>query len=158
MLKKLPLFCNGLIAIASISNIAHASDKKHFPGIFIGATTIESQTDFSYGLEYEYKFADKWGAGVVMENTDNAHEGAGIEVRLASVYFHPIEHLRLGVGVGEEKVNGSHGHPSHEEDLTRVSANWDIPVGDFEIAPTIAFDFVGSETTTVVGIAIIRPF
>ncbi|MEW6997713.1 hypothetical protein AADZ86_08415 [Colwelliaceae bacterium BS250] len=144
------------IALAFTST-AFASEKghHHFPGIFLGATTIESQTDFSYGLEYEYKFDRTWGAGAVFESTDDAHEGAGVEVKLISAYFHPVAHLRLGVGFGEEEIKGHHGH---KEDLTRVSANWDIPIGDFEIAPTIAFDFVGSETSTVVGIAIIRPF
>ena len=170
MLKKLTIACYGLALIACTSNIAHASDKKHFPGIFIGATTIESQTDFSYGFEYEYKFNSKWGAGLTWEKTEDAHEGAGVEVALASIYFHPTEHLRLGAGFGQEEVGAvpataahhqsdeSHGHPSHEEDLYRLSASYAIPLGSFELEPTIAADFVDGETSTVVGIAVVRPF
>lgn len=155
MFKKIAILS---LALFSTSVFATAKGNHHFPGIFVGATTIDDKTDFSYGLEYEYKFTRTFGAGFVMENTDDAHEGAGVEVKLVSAYFHPIHHVRLGLGFGEEKVNGSHGHPSHEEDLVRVSANYDFVVGDFEIAPTIAFDFVDGETSTVLGVAFIRPF
>ena len=152
MIKKLLAIS---LTVFTLSTNVYASDKHHFPGVFLGATTIDSETDFSWGLEYEYKFADKWGAGVVYEETDDAHDNAGVEVKLASLYFHPINHLRLGLGAGEEKVKGHHGH---EEDLVRISASWEIPVSSFEIAPTLAYDFVDGNTSVVTGIAIIYPF
>ena len=168
MIKKLII---ASLAMLALSSNVYASDKKHFPGLFLGATTIDSETDFSYGLEYEYKFSSKWGAGLTWEKTEDAHAGAGVEVMLASVYFHPTEHLRLGVGFGQEKVGAvsasptphlqsgdAHGHPSHEEDLYRVSASYAIPLGNFELEPTIAADFVDDETSTVVGVAIVYPF
>ncbi len=156
-LKKIAVLS---FALFSTSVLATAKGNHHFPGIFVGATTIESETDFSYGFEYEYKFNRTWGAGFVVENTNNAHEGAGVEVKLASAYFHPGKHhhVRIGLGFGEEKVNGINGHASHREDLIRASLNYDIVVGDFEIAPTIAFDFVDGETSAILGVAFIRPF
>ncbi len=171
MIKKLMIASVAIAATLAFSGNAQASDKKHFPGLFLGATTIDSETDFSYGLEYEYKFSHKWGAGFTWENTEDAHAGAGVEVMLASVYFHPTEHLRLGLGFGQEEVGAvsapaehhiqsgdAHGHPSHEEDLYRISASYAIPLGNFEIEPTIAADFVDDETSTVVGVAIVYPF
>ena len=40
----------------------------------------------------------------------------------------------------------------------RASVSYDFHVGDFGIAPTLAFDFVGSQTATVFGVAIVRAF
>lgn len=137
------------------SSFAVASDKHHFPGIFLGATHADSNTEFTYGLEYEYKFNQNFGAGLVYEKTDEAHHGDGTEVKLASVYYHPIQHVRLGAGFGEEKVKGHH---SHTEDLYRLSASYEIAVGEFEIAPTIAFDFIDGDTATILGVGIVRAF
>lgn len=36
-----------------------ADDNHHFPGIFVGATHAEDETNFTYGIEYEYKFTSK---------------------------------------------------------------------------------------------------
>ncbi|PAJ73979.1 hypothetical protein CJF42_13050 [Pseudoalteromonas sp. NBT06-2] len=150
------------LAIASvlytlIPTLANASSTEHhhFPGIFIGATTIDSETDFSYGFEYEYKVSKLWGAGFVFEKTDDAHHGDGIDVKLASLYLHPWKELRVGVGFGKEKVGGHH---SHEENLQRISVNYDFHVAGFGIAPTIAIDFVDGENATVLGLSFIKSF
>ncbi len=150
---KIPLAI--ALTVFTLSTNAYASEKHHFPGVFLGATTIASKTDFSWGLEYEYKFADRWGVGAVYEETNNALDGIGIEVKLASLYFHPINHMRLGLGFGEEKVKGGF---NIEEDLVRVSASWEVPVSSFEIAPTLAYDFVDGNTSVVIGAAFIYPF
>jgi hypothetical protein len=148
------------LAIASliatcVSAPALASSKTnhHFPGIFLGATSVDSETDFSYGFEYEYKPNKMWGAGFVYEKTDDAHHGDGITVKLVSAYVHPWKDLRVGLGFGKETVGGH-----HSESLTRVSFSYDYHVGEFGIAPTLAFDRVNGETATVFGLAFIKPF
>ena len=74
---------------------------------------------------------------------------------LASIYYHPTKNIRLGAGIGQERIGG--GHP-HEEDLYRISVAYDFHVKEFGIAPTIAVDFVDDEEAIVFGIAFTRPF
>jgi len=144
-----------LTAMLSTTVMASTTEYHHFPGVFIGATTIDSETDFSYGFEYEYKATKLWGAGFVFEKTDDAHHGDGVDVTIAALYLHPWKELRVGLGFGKEKVGGDHGY---KEDLTRVSLNYDFHVGGFGIAPTIAVDFVDGEQATVVGLSFVKPF
>ncbi|WP_353410965.1 hypothetical protein [Pseudoteredinibacter isoporae] len=128
---------------------------KHIPGIFIGATTTDGETHSSYGLEYEYKFSERLGGGFLYEKTEDAHHGDGVEIKLAALYLHPWKGLKLGVGAGKEDIGGHH---PHSEDLFRASISYDFHIGDFGIAPTLALDLVDDKTSTVLGIAIVRPF
>lgn len=131
-----------------------AGDAHHYPGIFLGYTNAGSETHFTYGIEYEYKFNKSWGLGAIYEETDDAHDGDGITVKLAELFYHPMNNVRIGAGVGKEKIGGS----SHSEDLYRVSANYEFHVGDFGIEPTFAVDFIDGEEAYVLGVAFIRPF
>ena len=171
MNNKMLLTAGVLVALSSSSVFASSDDShaapKHIPGVFVGFTNANSETEFSYGIEYEYKLSKEWGMGVVYEKTDDAHHGAGVDVALAAVYLHPWKELRLGVGFGKETVGSydeddghghMHHHKSHKEDVYRASVSYDFHVGDFGIAPTLAFDFVGSQTATIFGIAIVRAF
>jgi len=153
-------------SVFASTNEGHAAPK-HIPGVFVGYTNANSETEFSYGLEYEYKISKLWGAGVVFEKTDDAHHGAGVDVALAAVYLHPWKELRVGLGFGKETVGSytdnsdshhPHYHSSHKENLIRTSVSYDFHIGDFGIAPTLAFDFVDGETATILGIAFVRPF
>lgn len=151
------------LILATTTTYASTGEEQHFPGVFVGATTIDSETDFSYGIEYEYKFSKAWGAGFVYEKTDNAHHGAGVDVALAAVYLHPWKELRIGAGFGKEKVGSytdhhHHHHSSHKEDVIRTSISYDFHVGGFGVAPTLALDFVDGETATVIGVAFIKAF
>lgn len=132
-----------------------ADDVKHVPGIFLGATHIDSETEFTWGIEYEYKFTPKWGVGFVYEETPDGHKGDGVDVKVASLFYHPSKYVRLGAGFGKEKIKGAH---PHTENLYRLSASYDFHVGDFGIAPTIAVDFIDDKEAVVFGVAIVRPF
>jgi hypothetical protein len=143
------------IGLILVSNQAFSADKHHFPGLFLGYTNAEDETEFTYGIEYEYKFTADWGLGVVYEKTDDAHDGDGITVKLAQVYYHTPQHIRLGLGFGEEKIGGAH---PHTEDLYRISASYEYHLGDFAIEPTIAVDFIDGEEAYVFGVAFVRPF
>ncbi len=128
---------------------------KHIPGVFIGVTHIDNEAEFTFGVEYEYKLDKQWGLGLIYERTNNAHHGDGVSVSLASAYFHPNKSIRLGVGIGEERVGGSH---SHSDTLYRLSAAYDFHIGEFGIAPAIAVDFVNDQEALVIGFAVTRPF
>ena len=146
-----------ILFLTVFSHMSYAStdEHHHFLGVFIGATHANSESEFSYGIEYEYKFNQLWGAGFVFETTKDAHHGDGVDVSLAAIYLHPWQELRLGVGYGQEKVGGAH---SFSEDLTRISVSYDFHLGGVGIAPTIAVDFIDGETATIYGIAIIKSF
>lgn len=131
---------------------------RHFPGVFVGATTVDSETDFTYGVEYEYKFSEHWGAGAVWETTNDAHHDRGTTVYLASLFWHPAGMWRLGAGLGQEEVGGDATHHSHRETLVRVSAGYEFLVGSFGIQPALAVDFVDDDAAVVFGIALTRPF
>lgn len=147
------LVSTGLL-LASNQTLA-AAEAHHLPGIFIGYTHAEHENEFTYGIEYEYKINAEWGVGAVYEKTDGAHHDDGVTVKLAQVYYHTPQHIRLGAGLGKEKVGGHH---PHTEDLYRVSASYEYHLGDFAIEPTVAVDFIGSKKAYVFGVAFVRPF
>lgn len=155
-MKNLILAVCVCIVFAFIGNNVNAKEgAHHFPEIFIGATTFGSETEFSYALEYEYKFTDKWGAGLIYERTDKAHHGDGTRLKIAVLYYHPEPFLRFGLGIGKEKVGGYH---PHEEDLVRLVASYDYHFEYFSVAPTVAVDFIDGENAYVVGLGFIKPF
>lgn len=132
-----------------------AGDKQHYPGVFLGATNFKSETDFTLGVEYEYKFQEHWGLGGVYERTKEGHKGDGVNVWVASLYYHPNDSWRLGAGLGQEKIGGAH---PHTEDLYRISAVYEVKYNKFIIAPTLAVDFIDREEAIVFGVAILFPF
>ena len=146
-----------VVGLAFMSGVAQASTEEHhhFPAVFVGGTSFDGETEFTYGVEYEYKFSKRWGAGAVFEKTNDAHHGDGTTVSLASLYLHPWKELRVGAGFGREKVGGAH---PHKENLARVSVSYDFHVGEFGLAPTIAVDFIDGETATVFGVAFVKSF
>jgi len=126
-MKLLALALASLVFSSGVS-YASSADHHHFPALFVGTTTFDGDTDFTYGLEYEYKFSHQWGVGGVVEKTNDAHHGDGTSVALVSLYLHPWQELRVGVGFGKEKVGGAHGHKAS---LTRVSVNYDFHLAGF---------------------------
>lgn len=147
-----------LLALTSllISISAQAKDGyQHFPEVFIGATHVEDETHFTYAFEYEYKFTDKVGAGLIYEKVNDAHHGDGVTLQIAAVYYHPVSAVRLGLGFGKEKIGGSH---PHTEDLIRLSASYDYHFTHFSLAPTLAIDFIDGEKAVVFGVGFIKPF
>ena len=146
-----------LLAMSFIisTNVIAAADARHFPGIFVGYTNANDETHFTYGLEYEYKFNHTWGIGGVYEKIDDAHHGDGVTVTVAELFYHPLNNLRFGVGIGKEKIGGAH---PHTEDLYRLTASYEYHIGDFGLEPTLAVDFIDGEKAYVFGVALIRPF
>lgn len=161
-MKKI-LLAISLLLLSSTSSYAANTGDKHFAGIFVGATTLDSETDFTFGVEYEYKFSDLWGAGFTLERTADSHHGGGADIALAAIYLHPWKDLKLGAGVGKEYVgtymdDDHHEHGGYNENVARLSASYDFHVASIGIAPTVAVDFIDGETATVIGVAFIKSF
>lgn len=127
----------------------------HFPGVFAGIVHTDEETEFTFGLEYEYKFAKSWGVGVIVEDSREFHYGDGLTVGLANVFYHPNSALRFGLGIGKERLGGAH---PHSETIYRLSSSYEFHLDDIALAPTFAIDFVGDEHAYVIGIALIKPF
>jgi hypothetical protein len=141
----------------SLSPVAlSAEGKHHILGLFLGATNVDGETDSTWGIEYEYKFNNEWGIGAVYEETPDGHDGDGVNVKVASLFYRPTSNWRFGVGFGQEKIEGK---KPKTKDLYRLVGSYDFHIGDFGIAPTLAIDFIdGGKDAFVFGIAIVRPF
>jgi hypothetical protein len=144
-----------VLLVINTSSAFAADNAHHFPGIFIGYTNANDEIHFTYGLEYEYKFNRTWGLGAVYEKIDDAHHGDGVTVTVAELFYHPLNNLRFGLGIGKEKIGGEH---PHSEDLYRLSASYEYHIGDFGLGPTLAVDFIDGEQAYVLGLAIVKPF
>ncbi len=143
-------------SLALASDDDHGADKKHIVGVFLGATNdAHSVTDFTVGVEYEYKFTEHFGIGAVYEHSPSAHDDDGVSVYLASAYLHPHAGWRLGLGIGEEKLHGDHGH---KQSLYRASVAYDFHIGGFGIAPTFNLDRVDGESIEVYGVTFSKAF
>jgi hypothetical protein len=153
-----------LLAVLSsliITTPALAQDDDHgfkhnVIGVFIGKTKSDYSHKASYGLEYEYRFDQTWGAGAVYEKTPEAHDDHhghydDISVALVSGYYH-YNLLRIGLGFGQEKIHGSH---SYTESLVRSSVAYDFHITEhIGIAPAFSLDAVDGHTAKIYGIAI----
>ncbi len=129
---------------------------RHNLGIFLGGTNAPHyDTEFTWGVEYGFRFTPHVGVGIVYEETDEGHGGDGTEVWVANIYVNPFSNWRLGLGAGEEEIGGSHGHT---ETLYRASAAYHIHVGKFAISPMVAVDRIDGDNTYVFGAAFSRPF
>ncbi len=139
-----------------MASCAQASEQRsHYPGVFIGYTHAQSETHFTYGFEYEYRFEPSWGLGLLYEKTPDAHHGDGTTLILGEFYYHPDDNLRFGIGAGKERIGGHH---PHSENVIQLNASYDIHFGDFGIAPTVAVDFIDGEKAYVFGVSVMRPF
>lgn len=135
--------------------LAAGSDAKHYPGVFVGMTSVSSETDLTLGVEYEYKLDPSLGAGFVVERTPDGHGGDGVDIWIASLYYHPINEVRLGLGYGSERIGG---YKVKHKDVVRLSAAYEFHVENIGIAPTFAVDFIDGDEAYVLGVAFVFPY
>lgn len=165
--KKFILSLSMATALALSPAIASASDddahgpsehhgfSKNVVGVFGGFTSVSGNTDGTFGFEYERRFTQYLGAGVVWEKTPNAHHGDGTSIFMGQVHLHPWQELRLSVGYGREKLHGDH---PHSTDVWRAGAAYDFHVGGFGVAPTFNLDRIDGHTAKVFGIVLNKGF
>jgi hypothetical protein len=159
--------CLGLVALLTLTtNIssanaagdypAHAAGDypAHIAGVFIGATDT-STTDFTIGLEYEYKFTKLYGFGGVVEHIPDGHGGDGVTIAMGTLHLHPIGALRLTAGIGREYIHGAN---SVSHGIYRLGIAYDFIVQGIGIAPTYNLDFVNNKEVSVYGVAFTKHF
>jgi len=137
--------------------LSHAKEHAtHYPGIFLGSTKFDGETNFTYGLEYEYRLTSSWGLGGAYERINKAHHGDGATVWTAMGFYHPMKSIKLGIGVGQERLGG--GHPKNKE-LIRFAAAYEYHLTDrIEVAPTIDIDLIDGDVAFVAGLAFLVTF
>lgn len=150
------------VSVLINTNSAAAADshgghgyKTHMLGLFGGATSINGETNFTLGAEYEYRFNQYFGAGALFEHTPDAHHGDGTSIYMGLVHFHPYMGLRLSGGYGREII---HHHGSKEKDVWRIGAAYDFHIAGFGVAPTVNLDRIDGHTGTVFGLVISKSF
>ncbi len=133
----------------------HGSLERHMVGVFLGAEDDASESEFTYGFEYEYRFTPHLGGGVLYEKVEDAHHGDGVSVVLALLSMHPHAGWRFVLGAGREEIHGSHGHT---ENLLRFGAGYDFHLAGFGIEPTISIDRTERNSKFIYGILFNRKF
>jgi hypothetical protein len=130
----------------------------HHLGFFLGGATRydapeehEEETGPALGIEYEYRFAERWGAGLLVEGVLTEH--ARDATLVVPLNFHPREWLKLSVAPGVEFAE--HGG---EVFVLRLGAAYEWEFGDYNVAPEFSLDFTDESQTAVYGISVGRRF
>lgn len=133
-----------------------ADDSYHnYPGFFVGTTHADNEFYDTVGLEYEYRVSLSAGVGLAYEHISDYHEGEGANLFAVQLFYHPNTHVKLGLGVGQERIGGHH---ARNEVFYRLSAAYEYHASPFEIEPTIDIDLLDGETSVAVGVAFVVPF
>lgn len=120
----------------------HPKIPGHTLGIFLGDTTEERRDGFTVGLEYEYRFSERYGVGLTLEHVAGDFH---TDVLVAPVAWHegPWKfYAGPGVEDGEEGT----------EALFRMGVEYGFHIGKFEISPQVDMDFVGGDRLLVFGV------
>ena len=133
----------------------HGFVPHHHLALVIGAVTEskeghEDEHGLAVGLEYEFRFRERWGVGVAVERLSGDHLRETVVV--LPVSLHPSGGLRLMAGPGIEFAEEGN------ESLWRLGAGYEFEIGaPWTLAPEIVVDFIsGGDSTWVAGIALGR--
>lgn len=123
----------------------HGAHHANHVALFLGSTDSEGHDGETYGLDYERRVSDTIGYGVIV---DRAEGDVMSTVYGAALFYHLNDEVTFLVAPGIE-------HAHHEDEfMIRVGVNYGFPVGNYIIAPTIAYDMIsGGATATVYGIS-----
>ena len=109
-----------------------------------------SETGFSVGLDYEFRFVRRWGVGGVLEGV--LFSDVRDLVFAVPLSWHPIDALKLSAGPGLE----TDGH--HNEFLFRFSMAYGFEVWKYSLSPELAVDITEEAETLVFGLSFGRGF
>jgi hypothetical protein len=131
----------------------------HHVGVLVGGMTPlseTSETSFALGAEYEYRFNEKWGAGLGVDFTFGDHKRAALVASGVTYRLTPDFKVITGPGVEVvEKDKPEGGTKSTVYFVWGFGAAYDFHVGSITLTPTVFLDFVGeTKTNLTYGIAI----
>ncbi|MBT8367860.1 MAG: hypothetical protein KJP23_24465 [Deltaproteobacteria bacterium] len=111
-------------------------------GLFLGNTHEEGEDEFTIGLDYEYRFSQYVGIGVLLEYVgEDDREGVG----MVPLFLHPYKGFRWVVAAGVK--------PKADETkfIWRLGIGYRFPIGNWTIAPEFNLDFTEGKTVEVYG-------
>ncbi len=114
-------------------------------GLFLGNTHEEGEDEFTIGLDYEYRFSQYFGIGLIGEYVgEDAREGVGMGL----LFIHPYKGFRFLAGAGVK--------PKAEETkfIWRLGIGYRFPIGNWTIAPEFNLDFTEGRVVEVYGVSI----
>lgn len=148
------LFSVAAIADETESETTHASEethRKHVLGLFAGVTREHGENLDTLGIEYSYRFAERWSVGGVVERADREQNSTLI---IAFVHFFPYKELFVGAGFGRKDPG------DERQNTVRATLGYEFVLrGGWIIAPQANVDFIeNEENEEVYGIAFGKQF
>jgi hypothetical protein len=113
-------------------------------GLFLGSTHEEGEDEITIGLDYEYRFSQYVGIGVLLEYVgEDDREGVG----MVPLFLHPYKGFRWVAAAGVK--------PKAEETkfIWRLGIGYRFPIGNWTIAPEFNLDFTEGKTVEVYGVS-----
>lgn len=129
----------------------HHSHRNHL-ALFTGATTNfeHESTDFTLGIDYEYRLSEMFGVGLFGEVVFAEHDETLIGVPF---FIHMKKSpVKIVLAPGMVFAEDHHGQ-KHEEFMFRSGLGYDIHLDTFSITPTVNADFVDGDVSLAYGIA-----
>ena len=120
--------------------------------LFTGATTNfeHDSTDFTLGIDYEYRFSEMFGVGLFGEIVFAEHE----ETLIGVPFFIHMKNSPLKIVLAPGIIKGEdHHHHKYEKFLFRGGLGYDIHLGSCSITPTVNADLVDGHVSLAYGIA-----
>ena len=119
---------------------------------FMGATDDDQEVAFTLGVDYEYRFARRFGLGGLI---DFALGDLRSFVLGVPVFFHPSERWKLFAAPGFER------RESDNNFLVRLGAGYSFDVGPVDLEPSFQVDFVDEDEVSevfILGVALVWEF
>ena len=114
-------------------------------GFFLGNTHEEGKDEFTTGLDYEYRFSQYVGIGVLLEYVgEDEREGVG----MIPLFLHPYKGFRFVAAAGAKLKEGE------TKFISRLGIGYRFPIGDWTIAPEFNLDFTEGKTVEVYGVSL----
>jgi len=121
---------------------------KHHAAVFLGATTNldHNHNFFTAGLDYEYRFSQRFGAGLAGELLTNSH---GKEIVFGIPLFYHTGSFKIVAGPMAAYVLAvDNGHGGTTQSAlhygARIGAGYDFHIGALSITPTVNYDYIES--------------
>ena len=124
----------------------HKESLYHFNhiGFFLGNTHEEGENEFTIGLDYEYRFSQYMGIGILVEYVGKPdREGVG----LVPLFIHPYKGFRFMAGPGIKPKK------DEEKFIWRLGIGYRFPIGNWTIAPEFNLDFTEGRVVEVYGVS-----
>ena len=113
-------------------------------GLFLGNTHEEGENEFTIGLDYEYRFSQYVGIGLLGEYVGKPEREGVI---LVPLFIHPYKGFRFIAAPGIKPKK------DEEKFIWRLGIGYRFPIGNWTIAPEFNLDFTEGKTVEVYGVS-----